>query len=294
MNPWHGTLRGMVAMTAAASAFTLADGLTKLADLPTGETMVFRSGIAALFLGGVLIVTRTVGDLARLGNRLVATRTVADVVATVFYLAGLFQIPLSNALTIVQVTPLAMTGAAALFLGEYVGWHRWTAVLVGFAGVLVVVRPGLSGFEAGSLLIVASVAAITVRDLSSRYLPPISGAAVSFVAMVAITVVGFAIGFTETWRVPSLAAFSAIVGGAIFLALGHIAVIVAMRAGEMSAIAPFRYVAIPLAIIFGFIAWGVVPDAITLIGTALIIAAGVYAFARERTVARRRHPPGPA
>jgi drug/metabolite transporter (DMT)-like permease len=287
MNPWRATLRGMVAMTCAASAFTINDGLSKLADLPAGETMAIRSAFAGLLLATVIVANGLARDLPHVFNRAVVVRTLADVAATILYLLALFQIPLSNALTIVQVTPLAITAAAALFLGEHVGWHRWTAVLAGFLGVLIVVRPGLSGFQAASLLTILSVVFITARDLATRAMPPISGLVIGFAAMAANTLVGLGLGAVEAWRVPSPAAFAEILGAAIALALGQICIIIAMRSGDMSAVAPFRYVAIPLSIVLGFLFWRDVPDVVMLIGTGLIIAAGLYTFARERSLARR-------
>ena len=283
MTPWRATLRGMAAMSFAVAAFTVNDALTKLAGLPTGETMAIRSAIAGLLIGVVIVAGGLARDLPLLFNRAVVARTLGDVAATILYLVALFQIPLSNALTIVQVTPLAITATAALFLREHVGWRRWSAVGAGFLGVLIVVRPGLSGFQAASLLTLLSVAGITIRDLATRAMPPLlSGLLVTFAAAVASALAGLGLGLVEAWHLPSPATFGEIVGSAIGLSLGHIFIIVAMRNGEMSAVAPFSYVAIPLAIVIGFFVWGDVPDVFTLIGTGLIIAAGIYTFARER------------
>src|SRR5438128_65462 len=128
MTAWRANLRGMIAMSLAVAAFTANDALTKLANLPIGETMAIRSAIAAVLLAAVILATGQLRDLPKLLDKAVAARTVADVAGTILYLIALFQIPLANALTIIQVTPLAITAAAALFPGEHVGWRRWSAV----------------------------------------------------------------------------------------------------------------------------------------------------------------------
>jgi drug/metabolite transporter (DMT)-like permease len=287
MTPWRATLRGMAAMSLSIAAFTFNDALMKLAGLPAGETMAIRSLLAGPVLACIIVARGLVPQLRLLFGSAVVARTAGDVAATILYLVALFQIPLSTALTIAQVAPLAITAAAALFLGEHVGWRRWSAVATGFVGVLIVMRPGLSGFQAASLLTLLSVAGVAVRDLATRAMPPLlSGLVVTFAAAVANGIAGLGMGLVETWVVPSPTAFAEIVGAATSLSLGHIGVIVAMRNGDMSAIAPFRYVGIPLAIALGFVIWGDVPDLVTLAGTGLIILAGGYTLIRERRLAQ--------
>ena len=282
---WRDTLRGMAAMSVAVSVFAINDALTKLANLPTGETMAIRSAIAGALLFAVIAASGQLHLFRTLMNRAVVIRTIGDVVATVLFLLALFQIPLSNALTIVQVTPLAITAAASVVLREQVGWRRWSAVAAGFLGVVIVVHPGLAGFQAASLLTLLSVVGITARDLSTRFIPAaVPGLLVTLIASFANSLAGFGVGLFETWTPPPALALLELLGSGAFLSLGHELTIFAMRHGEMSAIAPFRYVAIPLAIVLGFLIWGDQPDVFTLIGTALIIAAGVYTFARERAL----------
>lgn len=284
---WRNTLRGMAAMSFSVTVFAVNDALTKLADLPPGESMLIRSATAALLMAAVILATGTGHAREGLLQRGVVMRTIADVGATILFVTALFQIPLANSLTIVQVVPLAITAASALFLAERVGWRRWAAVVVGFLGVLIVVRPGAEGFQPASLLTLAAVIGITVRDLATRAIPAsLPGFTVTLVAAVANAVAGIGLGLFESWRMPSLGALASLAGSGTFLAIGHIFLIIAMRSAAMSAIAPFRYLGIPVAMLLGYLIWGEKVDGFMLAGTGLIIAAGLYTFARERKLAK--------
>jgi drug/metabolite transporter (DMT)-like permease len=172
-----------------------------------------------------------------------------------------------------------------------VGWRRWTAIAVGFVGVLIVVRPGLAGFDAFSLYALASMFFITLRDMTTRIMPAglpallvglVTGAAVGLSG----PVLGLATG--EQWVMPSMWSLGLIFAAVFFLIGGYVTAVDFMRHGDISVVAPFRYTVIVFAMIVGFIVWGEVPDSLMLIGTAVIIATGVYTLHRERSAARLR------
>ncbi|MFO1183336.1 MAG: DMT family transporter [Bauldia sp.] len=283
---WRDTVRGIAAMSFSVSVFAANDALTKLAALPPGESMLIRSSAAALLMAAFLVFTRTRVPTALALHPALLARTAADVAATILFVTALFQIPLANSLTIVQVVPLAITAASAIFLREHVGWRRWAAVAVGFLGVLIVMRPGAEGFQPASLLTLTAVIGITIRDLATRAIPPeLPGFFVTFAAALANALAGIGVGVFETWQVPSLAALADLAGSGALLAIGHVFLIIAMRAAAMATIAPFRYLGIPVAMVLGYLIWGDRVDAPMLIGVGLIIAAGLYTFARERKLA---------
>jgi drug/metabolite transporter (DMT)-like permease len=189
---------------------------------------------------------------------------------------------------IFQAMPLAVTFGAAVFLGETVGWRRWTAIFVGFLGVLVIIRPGLSGFDPASLWALLAVAGLAVRDLATRRV------AASITSMQLS-----AWGFLSL--IPLAGAMLAVTGGPVPVTGAHVgylaaalgfsiasywAITAAMRRGEVSVTTPFRYSRLVFALIIGVAVFDERPDVWTLTGAALIIGSGLYTFARERMRAR--------
>ena len=162
--------KGILLMMAAMAGFILNDTFVKLAseELPTGQ-IIFLRGVLATPL--VLLLAWRWGAFARLSalrDRFVAWRTVGEMGSTALYLTALFNMPLTNVTAILQIVPLITTAAAAIFLGERVGLRRWAAVSLGLLGVLVIVRPGLEGFNAWSLVALAAMGFIALRTSSKR------------------------------------------------------------------------------------------------------------------------------
>jgi drug/metabolite transporter (DMT)-like permease len=283
--------RGIVAMIAAMSAFILNDTLVKLASdegMPTGEILFLRGAIAVLLIGWVVVARGEHRQWRTLGHKTVAWRTVGEVGATLIYLTALFRLPLANATVLMQTVPLASVAAAAWFFGEKVGIRRWTAVAIGFIGVVIVVQPGVGSFSVYSLLVLVAVGFVTLRDLITRAIPdnvPILLLTAATSAVVGVA--GLAVGLFETWVWPSLTVWLYVIGASVTLTIAYYLIVVAMRSGDIGVVAPFRYVVIVWAIILGFLVWGDRPNELTLIGTAIIILTGVYTFHRERQLSRR-------
>ncbi len=286
-------LRGIAAMVASQLAFLLNDTCVKLASdtLPMGEIVFLRGLVAIVLTGGLLVALGAHRQIAQVADRLVGYRVVGELGAMIFYIAALIHMPIANTTIIFQATPLCVTAGAAIVLGEAVGWRRWAAIAIGFLGVLVVVRPGLSGFDAYGILVLVSVLFVTGRDLATRALPAATSTILlSFVTTAAVTITGAAFALFEDWVRPSGAALGQISAAAAMLSIGYIAVIVAMRSGEMSVTASFRYSAVVFAIISGYVVWGDVPDRLTILGSLIIVLTGLYTLYRERRLARAGRP----
>ena len=288
--PFHENLRGIAAISVCNLLFLINDTIMKLVstDLPLGEILLLRGGVATAWLVLIVAVTGTQVHLSVLANRAVFWRTVGEVMSAYLYLVALFQIPIANANTILQVVPLMVTASAAIFLREQVGWRRWSAIAVGFAGVLIVIRPGLAGFNLFSVLALVSAAFIALRDMSTRIMP--AGVPTLMIALLTAVVVGisgpvYGVIASEHWVMPSARAAVLILSSSFFLIGGYLAAIDFMRHGDIAVTAPFRYSVIIWAVIAGFLVWREVPDLPMLIGTAVIIATGVYTFHRERLMA---------
>ncbi|MFN0116607.1 MAG: DMT family transporter [Paracoccaceae bacterium] len=296
MSPQSETARAVILMTAAMAAFTVNDACMKAvtATLPLYQTIFLRNLVAAAAIA--IIAYRTGGLRLRLPGRdarYVGLRLVGEVGSTLTFLTALKHMPLASLSAIMQSMPLAVVMAAALFLGERIGWRRLTAIGIGFAGVLLIVRPGTEGFDRWSVLGLVCVGFVVLRDLSTRNISArVSSQTVAFFAATSVTVAaGLAVPFTG-WESPTGAEALLIMGAAAFLILGYLTVVGATRGGDIGTVAPFRYTALIFAILLGFAVFGDLPDAMTLAGSALIVASGLYALYRSRRLSAR--PPADA
>ena len=182
-----------------------------------------------------------------------------------------------------------LTAASALFLAERVGWRRWTATAIGLLGVLIIVRPGGTAFGWWALIGIASVVCTTLRDLSTRHINRrVPAILIMTMSAGAVTLAALAVAPFSNWQWPSGALFLKLCGAGVFSLLGQLGVIIAMRTGEVSAVVPFRYMIILFSIISGVVVFGHFPDALTLLGIAIVTSAGLYTFYREQTLRRTK------
>lgn len=282
-------LRGIVAMLASAAAFMCNDAITKLnlAELPLGEIMFLRNAVASLLCLALAVWMGALRPLRAFAVPAVALRTLGEVSTTILYLSALALMPLANLTFLMQSTPLAITAASALLLGERVGWRRWLATLVGLSGVLLIVRPGTSGYNSGTLLALGAIATVVLRDLFTRRIPVgVPSLLVTLISSVTIMLAGLAMGQFETWLMPLAATWIKLIASAVFLSLALYFGVTAMRLGELSVITPFRFASVLFALAMGYAVWGDVPDLWALFGTAIVISAGLYTLHREQV--RRR------
>ncbi len=291
MTPFRETLRGIVGITACNLLFLVNDTLVKLAnsELPLGELLFIRGMFASLLLVPIVVWTGAHRQVKRLWSLAIFLRLLAEICGSVLFLIALFQIPIANANAILQVVPLMVTACAAIFLGDQVGWKRWLAIGVGLIGVLIVVRPGFAGFNAFSLVALASMVFITLRDMTTRMMPRnLPALLVALATAVAVGLIGpvLSLASGEVWVLPSANGMALLVGSAVFLIGGYLTAVDFMRHGDIAVIAPFRYSVVVWAILVGFVVWGEVPDLLMLVGTTIIIATGIYTFHRERRLAR--------
>jgi drug/metabolite transporter (DMT)-like permease len=276
-------------MLAAMAALIVNDAFIKLAaaELPTGQVIFVRGLFTTLLCAGLAAATAGVRALRQIGARGVPARAAAEVLATVFYLNALFNMPIAEATAILQFTPLAITAGAALFLGAPVGWRRWLAAIVGLVGVLIIVRPLGETFNPHSALALGSVLFVAARDLLVRRVAPgVPALVIAMASSAAVTVSSLGFAAFETWLPPSPYVLLMLAGAGVGLVGGYYWIIVAMRSGEIAVVAPFRYSIIVYAVLAGFLVWGEIPDTASWIGLAIVTAAGLYTFLRERKLAR--------
>ncbi len=279
-------------MVVGMASFTMNDAITKAvsAEMNFGEVMLVR-GLFASVLIAALTYHRGALRSPRTSMMLpVALRVAAEVGGTIAFLTAIVNLPLANTAAIFQALPLAVTLGAALAFGEPVGWRRWLAISTGFAGVLIIVRPGLEGFNEYSLFALGSVFFFAVRDLATRPIPAhIPSLFITLVTTLAVTAVGGIILFPlGGWTPPSGRALGLLALAAVLVLVGYQYVIMALRAGDMSAVAPFRYTALLWAMLLGYVFFGDRPDRYMLLGASFIVLSGLYAFYRERQLASLR------
>ena len=275
-------------MMLAMAGFSINDTLIKTLDgsLGNAQMIAVRGTFASAMLVPILWRRGLLGRLREALAPPVAARGVAELVGTLLFFAALPILPFANLYAILQALPLVVTLGAALAFGERVGWRRWTAILVGFVGVLIVVRPGTAGFEAASLLVVLAVVCAATRDLIARALPEtlpptlVSSAAVALGALGGYMICAVRHEWTPMtgteWRTLALAA--------VFLLVAHLFIVLAMRGDDVASVVPFRYTNLLWAIGLGYAVFGELPDGLTLLGAAVIVASGLYTLYRETRV----------
>lgn len=276
-------------MLFSMGCFVSSDTLIKVVgrDMPVGQIMAVRGVFAFTFVAVLAAATGVLPKIRLALTLVVGIRCFAEVASTVFFFSGLMQLPFADAAAIGQFTPLAVTAAAAVFLNEPVGWRRWLATAVGLVGVLLIIKPGTASFNPAGLLIVACVFFVVLRDLLTRQMG--SGVPILLLILVSAAAVGLTgvcgLAF-ENWIRPTWPMIGYMMMSAIGVTGGYYGAIVAMREGEISVVAPFRYTAMLFALMWGYVIFGEVPDRLTWIGIGIVVAAGVYTFHRESV--RRR------
>ncbi|MCQ0093242.1 DMT family transporter [Roseovarius sp. M141] len=293
-------LRGSALMVLAMAGFALEDYFVKLlsVQLPVGQILMMLGASGCLVFAVFTKMGRGKLFTRVLLTRAVMLRNLGEIIAAVCYVTALALADLSTVSAILQATPLAVTVGAALFMGAQVGWRRWSAILVGMAGVLMIVRPGLDAFDASSIFAIVSVVGLAIRDLATRAIPPsVSSIQLSCYAFGTMVPTGavmlmFHGNLTPLEPVSWLYLFGAMVFGVV----AYYFIVGAMRVGEVAAVTPFRYARLIFALILGMTLLGERPDMWTLIGAAIIIASGLYTLIREQRLARayrRARPAGP-
>ena len=285
-------MRAALFMTVSMAGFTLNDGMAKYVSetMNMGQVMLLRGIFATLFVAVLAWYHGALANLRLVLNPMVMIRVVCEAVATVAFLIALANLPIANVSAVLQALPLAVTMGAALIYGETVGWRRWLAIAVGFAGVAVIVRPGVEGFSVYSLVALLCVGFCTIRDLATKRIPEnVPTLLVSTATAVAVTVCGvFIVQPMGGWTPPGTFELLVLAGAAALLIVGYQFIILAMRSGDISFVAPFRYTSLLFSIVLGFVVFGDIPDLPMMLGSGIIVASGLYMLYRERVVGRSK------
>ena len=284
------TVKGALLMMAAMAGFVFNDGFMRLIleDLPLFQTLFLRGLLLTAMLVLVGLVRGSFRSTpSKRDQRIIGLRSLTEVFATLGFMTALMLIPFANLSAILQVLPLTVTLAAAAFLGAPIGWRRMLAIVVGFVGVLIIIRPDSSGFNIGSLVALGVVGFVTVRDLASRQLSPaVPSIQVATITAIAITAMGGIGALFIDWAPVTWTHAAYFLGTSSCLVVGYIAAVATMRHGDIAAVTPFRYTALVWAILIGIFVFDEKPDALTMLGSAIIVGMGIFSFYRERRLAK--------
>ena len=276
---------GIALAILAVLLFTLMDTIGKslTATYPVVQVVWARYFFSLLALGA-LLPARGVVELVRTRRLGVQTgRGALVAVATLCMISAISVVPLADAYAITFTAPLMVTLFSIPLLGERVRWRRWTAILVGFSGVLVVIRPGFAEVHPAMLLLIVTAACFALYQILTRQVSRVPGES-TFAMLFYLSLVG-AVAFTIAapffWRTVVPFDWVWLVAMGILGALGHLPLIRALTLAPASLVAPFAYSQIIWALALGWLIFGDLPDGWMLAGCAVIIGSGLYVFYRE-------------
>lgn len=279
-------LRASLLMTFSMLCFAVTDVFIKLLSdaVPAGQIVSLMGlGGAAVFLLW-FAVRRQPPFPPDAGKPMVLVRTAFEALGTATFVSSLALVPLTTASAVIQATPLVVALGGVLFLGQSVGWRRWAAIFAGLLGVLLILRPGLDGFEPATLLAVIGMICLAARDLVTRALDsPITAPQLSILAFLSLIPTGLIVcrvaGTPLVWlSIPQLGTVILMV---LVVLCAYLSIVAATRIGDVAVTSSFRYSRMVFALILGALVFGERPDAPTLLGAAIVITAGLYALLRE-------------
>ncbi len=289
--PQSDNFRASIYMLLAMGTFTLGDSITKylLSEMNSGQYILIRGIFATLLIS---FLAWRQGALRKVPiERMTLLRVAGEGFATLTYIYSLGNLSQAFCSAVFQATPLAVTFGAALFLKEKVGWRRWSCILLGFIGVLIIIRPGTEGAASivAIAILLASVGFASLRDIATRRVPAgVPTLYLSTLTAASITIVGGGLVFPMGgWQPVSMVSILVMACAAILLLVGYHFIILAMREGEISFVSPFRYSSLLWAIGLSMAVFGEAPDIYTIIGSVLVVGSGIYMVYRENTLKKR-------
>ncbi|MEO9460321.1 MAG: DMT family transporter [Lentilitoribacter sp.] len=284
----NNNTKAIAFMVVSMFAFAATDTLIKLVSgavtpaqtiffLTTGGFIVFAS--LATYQGDSIWNKRAI-------SKVLIIRYIAEIIGLISMVLALSLIDLSTIGAIIQSVPLLVTFGAVLWLGERVSWRRWTSIIIGFIGVLMIIQPGAEAFEPTVLLAFIAAIALSVRDLTTRVTPPdmssASLACYTMMATIPVPIIWMMIN-GESFIPPNEHLFT-LIGMVMLGAFGYFLIIASVRSAEVSVVSPYRYSRLVFLMGFGVLLFDEKPGFWVLLGAALIVASGLYMMWRERVV----------
>lgn len=294
MSDYARNKRGVIFILLAMAAFVINDMTVKMAaaHMPPGQMMLVRSLFAVPMVFTLITLSGELKHLPLLLNRLVLWRALFEMLVAIMFISALAHLPLADITAILQATPIFLTLIVVIFGIERIDWRGWLAVLIGFIGVLLVAKPTGGGPWTYSLIALGSAVFVAIRDLLTRRLASnIPSMIVTQGTTISVVMGGLILSPFEDWIMPSASSVGLLFIAALFVTVGNVYVIKAYRTASVAILSPFRYSVIFFAVVLGFVAFGEIPDWLTISGSTLIIAAGLYTIYHERRRIRALNMP---
>jgi len=278
-------LKGILFMILAMAGFAFEDLFIKMLStyFPISEVIIILGFTGTVVFLIIALMQRAPIIHKDLLNKHVIIRTICELLGAVFFVTAIALTPLSSATAILQIAPLLVTIGAVIFFKEKVGWRRWTAVFIGFIGVLLIVRPGFEGFMPASIFALLGSVFLAARDLATRAMQvKLPSVTIALYAFIAFGISGILIiPFNSPMVIPTFNQILYFIGASAFGVIAYYSLVISSRIGEMSVISPFRYSRIVFAMLLAIIILEENPDSLTIIGASIVVASGLYTFVRE-------------
>ena len=276
-------------MTLSMGGFAIEDVFLKILSerIPVSQILIYVGSLAAFSLG-ILSKIKKIPILRYdvYSNRLFVIRAISDMIGAILMVTAISLMPLSTVSSILQTLPLLITFGAVLIFKEKVGWRRWSAVFIGFVGVILILKPGLGDFQISSFVALLAVSFLALRDLVTRKInKDIHSITIALYAFI-LTVVGgiISIPLFGQFVTLTLTQWFVVFAITLFGVFSYLMLVLATRSGDISVISPFRYTRLVFALILAIIILNERPDILTLLGAALIVASGYYTIRREKVL----------
>ena len=277
------TVKGMLCMVAGTLLLTSQDGITKwlTADFHAGEILFYR-GIWMFPVLAILIHRNGGMKTLRLKQPSgVILRGMAALTASVFVTVSLMRLPLAETMALVFIAPLLLTASSPFLLREEVGWQRWMAVLVGFAGVLLIIQPGPDGFNSWVIFALLAALGSASRDIITRRLGTHDSAAtvMFYTSIIALIAGAVTLPFGTHW--PDPGQWGLFILGGIMVTFAHLLIVMSLQMAAAAVVSPLKYLSLVWSALIGFMVWGDIPGPMKMTGAALVVLAGLFIFYRE-------------
>jgi len=274
-------------MITSMAFFAVEDSLIKFvtSTIPIGQILImFGLGGAIIFL----LVAHFKNEKIMLRDMLLLpmyVRALFEIIGRLFYVLAISLIPLSTATVIIQATPIVVVAGAAIIFGEKVGWRRWTAILLGLFGVIVIIQPTAESFSFLSILALIGMIGFAGRDLASRAAPEnLSVFILGLHGFIALAFSGliYTIWDDANFVMIDIDTIGFMVGAVVFGVAAYSCLMKAMRTGEVSAVTPFRYTRLIFGVSLGVFFFNESLNYSTVLGTILIVISGLFILSRNK------------
>ncbi|MEQ1520988.1 MAG: DMT family transporter [Aestuariivirga sp.] len=283
-SPQNHTLRAGLYMVITTACFVAGDTCIKLigSTLPLGQVICLIGVVSTFFLLLVCWQQGILKTLPMIFTRSVLLRSLFDAMGSFMFVSALMHMPLANISAVMQSVPLVVVIVGVIFLGEKAGLSRIAAVIAGFVGVLLIVKPSPQTITIYEFLAVGTVIVVAFRDLVTKRIPThVPLLVIALANAIFISVSGFGVGLMQGFKTVEIWQWALLLGAGLFVTISYFFIVATVRLGDLSATAPFRYSEVVFAIIAGILVFGEYPDAISYLGMAMVIAAGLFAAHRE-------------